>query len=236
VHTVGPAMPGVEIQIADDGEIMLRSASVIDGYMDDPEATAKAFTDGWLRTGDAGYLEPDGHLVVLGRVSEVVRTKAGERFIPNFIENRIKFSSFVRNVAVFGAGRDELVAIVCIDYEAVGHWAERRSITYGSYAELSQKPEVVDLIAGVVAHVNQSQPEALRIRRFANLHKDFDADDGEITRTRKLRRNVIEDSYKLLIDALYAHKDRVTFEANFTYEDGTRGVLARELEIREVTS
>jgi long-chain acyl-CoA synthetase len=236
LHTVGPAMPGVDIKIADDGEIQLRSASVIDGYMDDPDATAKAFTDGWLRTGDAGYLEPDGHLVVLGRVSEVVRTKAGERFIPNFIENRIKFSSFVRNVAVFGAGRDELVAIVCIDYEAVGHWAERRAITYGSYAELSQKPEVVDLIAGVIKHVNQSQPEPLRIRRFVNLHKDFDADDGEITRTRKLRRNVIEESYKPLIDALYSGQDRVIFEANFTYEDGTHGVLARELEIREVPS
>lgn len=234
LHTVGKAMPNVEVRIADDGEILLRSASVIDGYADDPQASAEALVDGWLRTGDAGYLEADGHLVVLGRVSEVVRTAGGERFIPNFIENRIKFSSFVRNVAVIGAGRDELVAIVCIDYEAAGHWAERRAITYGSYAELSQKPEVLDLIAGVIAHVNETQPPALRVRRFVNLHKDFDADDGEITRTRKLRRGVIEKSYAPLIEALYSGQSRVTFEAAITYEDGTRGVLSRDLEIREV--
>ncbi|MCV0396548.1 MAG: AMP-binding protein [Rhizobiaceae bacterium] len=236
LHTVGKAMPGVEVKIADDGEILLRSASVIDGYADDAEASAKAIVDGWLRTGDAGHIEPDGHLVVLGRVSEVVRTAQGERFIPNFIENRIKFSSFVRNVAVIGAGREELTAIVCIDYEAVGHWAERRSITYGSYAELSQKPQVLDLVAGVIAHVNQAQPEGLRVRRFVNLHKDFDADDGEITRTRKLRRGVIEESYAKLIEALYSGEARVTFDAAITYEDGTRGVLSRELEIREVPS
>lgn len=236
LHTVGKAMPGVEVKISNDGEILLRSESVIEGYADDPEATAASFRDGWLCTGDAGYLEPDGNLVVLGRVSEVVRTASGERFIPNFIENRIKFSSFVRNVAVIGAGRDELTAIVCIDYEAVGHWAERRAITYGSYAELSQRPQVLDLIAGVIARVNDTQPEGLRVRRFVNLHKDFDADDGEITRTRKLRRGVIEKSYAKLIDALYSGAESVTFDATIAYEDGTHGVLSRELEICEVTA
>ena len=236
LHTVGKPMPNVEVKVDDSGEILVRSASVIDAYADDPEASAKAFGGGWLHTGDAGYIEPDGDIVVLGRVSEVVRTAHDERFIPNFIENRIKFSSFVRNVAVFGAGRETLTAIVCIDYEAVGHWAERRAITYGSYAELSQKPQVLDLIAGVLQHVNKTQPEGLRIRRFVNLHKDFDADDGEITRTRKLRRSVIEQSYALLIEALYSDAERVTFEAKIAYEDGTHGVLSRELEIREVPS
>ncbi|MFH1342369.1 MAG: AMP-binding protein [Pseudomonadota bacterium] len=236
LHTVGKAMPGVEVKISDDGEILLRSESVIEGYVDDPEATAGSFRDGWLCTGDAGYLEPDANLVVLGRVSEVVRTASGERFIPNFIENRIKFSSFVRNVAVIGACRDELTAIVCIDYEAVGHWAERRAITYGSYAELSQRPQVLDLIAGVIARVNETQPEGLRLRRFVNLHKDFDADDGEITRTRKLRRGVIEKSYAKLIDALYSGATSVTFDATIAYEDGKHGVLSRELQIREVNA
>ncbi|MBP0440091.1 AMP-binding protein [Tianweitania sediminis] len=234
LHTVGRAMPGVAVRIADDGEILLKSPSIIEAYLDDPDATAKTFVDGWLRTGDAGYLESEGDLVVLGRVSEVVHTAAGERFIPNFIENRIKFASFVRNVAVFGAGRDDLTAIVCIDYEAVGHWAERRAITYGSYAELSQKPEVGDLVGEVIAHVNETQPEPLKIRRYVNLFKDFDADDGEITRTRKLRRSVIEDRYAPLIEALYSASEKVVYEASITYEDGTHGVLTRELEIRKV--
>lgn len=234
LHTVGRAMPGVEVRVDDSGEILLKSESVIDAYYDDPKASAEALADGWLRTGDAGYLEEDGQLVVLGRVSEVVRTAAGERFIPNFIENRIKFSPYVRNVAVFGAGRDTLTALVCIDYEAVGHWAERRAIAYGSYAELSQKPEVLALIRDVLAHVNTMQPPPLRIRRFANLHKDFDPDDGEITRTRKLRRGVIEETYAPLIEALYGTAGTVGFEASIVYEDGTRGVLKRDLTIAEV--
>lgn len=236
LHTVGAAMPGVDIRIDDTGEILIRSVSVISGYFDDPVATAKAFTDGWLHTGDAGYLEDDGSLVVLGRVSEVVHTAAGERFIPNFIENRLKFSPFVRNVAVIGAGRGELTAIVCIDYDAVGHWAERRALSYGSYADLSQMPEVQALVAGVVAHVNEAQPAGLRIRRFVNLHKDFDADDGEITRTRKLRRNVIESTYAPVIQALYGTAPSIEFDAPILYEDGRRGSVRRTLKICEVKS
>ncbi len=234
LHTVGAPMPGVDIRIDESGEILVRSDSVIDGYFDDPEASAKALSDGWLHTGDAGYLDPDGHLAVLGRVSEVVRTAQGERFIPNYIENRIKFSQYVRNVAVIGAGREELTAIVCIDFEAVGHWAEKRGIAYTSYAELALQPAVLELIAGVLVHVNTLQPEGLRIRRFANLHKDFDADDGEITRTRKLRRNVVEERYARLIDALYSGAGSLRFEAEITYEDGSRGALSRDLTIMEV--
>jgi long-chain acyl-CoA synthetase len=231
LHSVGAAMPGVDIRIDDSGEILIRSASVISGYFDDPVATAKAFTAGWLRTGDAGYLEDDGSLVVLGRVSEVVHTAAGERFIPNFIENRLKFSPFVRNVAVVGAGRNELTAIVCIDYDAVGHWAERRAVSYSSYADLSQMPEVQALVADVLAHVNEAQPAGLRIRRFVNLHKDFDADDGEITRTRKLRRNVIESTYAPVIQALYDNSADIAFDAPILYEDGRRGSVLRTLRI-----
>ncbi len=236
LHSVGPAMPGVDIRIDDSGEILIRSVSVIDGYFDDPAATAKAFTDGWLRTGDAGYLEDDGALVVLGRVSEVVRTAAGERYIPNFIENRLKFSPFVRNVAVLGAGRSELTAIVCIDFDAVGHWAEQRALSYGSYADLSQLGEVQALVAGVIAHVNAAQPPALRVQRFVTLHKDFDADDGEITRTRKLRRNVIEATYAPLVEAMYGRAREVTFDAPIHYEDGRRGAVRRTLRICEVAA
>jgi len=235
LHTVGSPMPGVEIRVDDSGEILVRSESVIDGYFGDPQASAKAIQDGWLRTGDAGYIDSDGHLAVLGRVSEVVRTAQGERFIPNYIENRIKFSQYVRNVAVMGAVRETLTAIICIDLEATGHWAEKQGIAYTSYADLALRPEVMELIAGVLRHVNTAQPEGLRIRRFTNLHKDFDADDGEITRTRKLRRNVVEERYARIIEALYDPSlSSVNFEAEIVYEDGTRGTLRRELPLMEV--
>ncbi len=234
LHTVGKPMPGVELRVADDGEILLRSASVIGGYYDDPAASAKAIEDGWLHTGDAGYLEDDGQLVVLGRVSEVVRTAGGERYVPNYIENRIKFSPYVRNVAVVGAGRPWLAAIVCIDLEAVGHWAENRRLSYTSYAELSQLPEVRTLVGSVIAHVNALLKRELAVKRFVNLHKDFDPDDGEITRTRKIRRNVIEERYATLIEALYAGVHEADFEARITYESGDTGVLRRRLTLQSV--
>jgi long-chain acyl-CoA synthetase len=227
-------MPGVEVRIDDDGEIQVRSGSVIDSYFDDPAASARALSEGWLHTGDAGYLEADGQLVVLGRVSEVVRTAAGERYIPNYLENRIKFAAAVRNVAVIGAGRPELTAIVCIDHEAVGHWGEARGISFSSYAELSQKPEVRELVAAVLRGVNASLPEPQRIRRFVNLHKDFDPDDGEITRTRKLRRNVIEERYAALIAALYSGAETVIENTRITYESGETGTISRTLSIGRV--
>lgn len=234
LHTVGRPIDGSEVKIDDNGEILVRSPSVIAGYFDDPAATEKAIVDGWLHTGDAGYIDDDGDLVVLGRVSEVVRTAAGERYIPNYIENRLKFSPYIRNVAVLGAGRDVLTAIVCIDFDAVGHWAEERAISYTSYAELSQKPEVQALVRDVVRHVNETQPDGLKVRRFVNLHKDFDADDGEITRTRKLRRNIIETTYAPLIEALYSGVSETVYDATITYENGERGVIRRTLKISEV--
>ncbi len=233
LHTVGRPMPGVELRLDDRGEIQVRSGSVFGGYYGDPQASAAALEDGWLHTGDAGYLEDDGSLVVLGRVSEVVRTAGGERYVPNYIENRIKFSPYVRNVAVIGAQRPHLAAIVCIDLEAVGHWAEQRSLSYTSYAELSQRPEVIALVGSVLRHVNSLLKPELSVRRFVNLHKDFDPDDGEITRTRKLRRNVIEERYATLIDALYGPAGTVDFEASITYESGETGVLRRTLTLMD---
>ena len=227
-------MPGVEVRIDDSGEILVRSASVFAGYHENPEASAAALHDGWLATGDAGYLEPDGQLVVLGRVSEVMHTAGGERFVPNYIENRLKFSPYVRNAAVVGAGRERLAALVCIDFEAVGHWAEERALAYTSYAELSQLPQVVELIAGVVARVNRVLKPALALHRFVNLPKDFDADDGEVTRTRKLRRTTIEERYAQVIEALYASAERVDFDVRITYENGQTGSLRRTLALQGV--
>jgi long-chain acyl-CoA synthetase len=234
LHTVGRPLPGVEVKISDTGEIMLRSGSVFSGYFENEAATREALEDGWLHTGDAGYVEPDGHLVVLGRVSEVVHTAKGERYIPNYIENRLKFSPFIKDVAVLGKGRDTLAAIVCIDKETVGHWAELRGISYISYADLSQKPEVHQLVSEAVRRVNATLPDPLQVKHFVCLHKEFDADDGEITRTRKLRRNVVEDRYAPIIDAIYGGQKSVAVKATVVYETGETGTMERQLAVAEI--
>jgi len=234
LHTVGRPLPGVEVKISDNGEIMVRSGSVFSGYYKLEKATQEALADGWLRTGDAGYVEPDGHMVVLGRLSEVVHTAQGERYIPNYIENRLKFSPYIKDVAVLGSGRATLAAIICIDKETVGHWAEVRGISYMSYADLSQKPEVMELIATAVQRVNSILPDGLKLRHFVLLHKEFDPDDGEITRTRKLRRNVVEQRYAPIIDAIYDGQKMVTMKARITYESGEVGTIERQLSVQEV--
>ncbi|MCF8466900.1 MAG: AMP-binding protein [Sneathiella sp.] len=234
LHTVGRPLPGVEIKITDDGEILVKAESVFDGYFNNPEATAETLRDGWLHSGDAGYLEEDGHLVVLGRVSEVVRTAAGERFVPNYIENRLKFSPYIRDAAVVGSGRDELVAMVCIDFEAVGHWAEVNGVPYVSYADLSQRKEVAGLLKQAFLRVNTALPETLRLHRFVSLHKEFDPDDGEITRTRKLRRKVVEERYAPVITALYDGSPTVHMTAIVTYETGETSKVERTLLVWEV--
>ena len=231
LHTVGRPLPGVEVKISDAGEILVRSGSVFAGYYENEAATREALEDGLLHTGDAGYLEPDGHLVVLGRLSEVVHTAKGERYIPNYIENRLKFSPFIKDVAVLGKDRDTLAAMICIDKETVGHWAETRGISYISYADLSQKPEVRELLGKAVERVNATLPLPLRLKHFVSLHKEFDADDGEITRTRKLRRNVVEERYAPIIDAIYSGQHNVKVSAQVVYETGEVGTTERQLAV-----
>lgn len=234
LHTVGRPLPGVKVKISDEGEILIQSGSAFKSYFNQPESTAKTIQDGWVHTGDAGYLEEDGHLVVLGRLSEVVYTQQGQRYIPNYIENRLKFSPYIKDAAVLGSGRDRLAVMICIDMEAVGHWAELRGITYMSYADLSQKPQVMELLLKAVERVNASLPPPLQMKRVVSLPKEFDADDGEITRTRKLRRNVVEERYAPLVDAIYSNKDRVLHKSRIVYETGEVGELERELHIREL--
>jgi long-chain acyl-CoA synthetase len=233
LHTVGRPLPGVELKITDAGEILIRSGSVFSGYFKLEEATRETLEDGWLHTGDAGYVEPDGHLVVLGRVSDVVHTAKGERYIPNYIENRLKFSPYIKDAAVVGRGRDTLAALICIDKDAVGLWAELRGISHISYADLSQKPQVIELVASAVRHVNSTLLEGLQLRQFVCLHKEFDADDGEITRTRKIRRNVVEERYQPIIDAIYDRKQSVLMKAQISYESGEVGVIERTLSVQE---
>jgi long-chain acyl-CoA synthetase len=233
LHTVGRPLPGVELKISDAGEILIRSGSVFSGYFKQEEATRESLEDGWLHTGDAGYVEPDGHLVVLGRLSDVVHTAKGKRYIPNYIENRLKFSPYIKDAAVVGRGRDTLAALICIDKDAVGLWAELRGISYISYADLSQKPQVIELVASAVKHVNSSLLEGLQLRQFVCLHKEFDADDGEITRTRKIRRNVVEERYQAIIEAIYDRKRTVLMKAQISYESGEVGVIERTLSVQE---
>ena len=234
LHTVGKPAPGVEVSIAEDGEILVRSDSVFEGYFNKPEATAEALEGGWLHTGDAGYLEEDGHLVVLGRVSEVMHTAGGERYVPNYIENRLKFSPYIKDAAVIGAGLDELTAMVCVDFEAVGHWAEVNGVPYVSYADLSQREEVATLLREAFQRVNKAVTEPLRLQRFVSLPKEFDPDDGEITRTRKLRRKVVQERYADVIAALYDGSKEVHVSAQVTYETGEVGKVERSLPIWEV--
>lgn len=236
LHTVGRPFPGVEIKIDDDGEILMRGDNVFDGYYNKPEDTAETLRDGWMYTGDAGYLEDDGQLVVLGRVSEVVYTSQKERFIPTYIENRLQFSHYIKDACILGKDRDHLTVIVCIDFQAVGHWATENGVPYSSYAELSQQPKVYDLIRTIIEKTNQLLPEPLQIRRFINLHKEFDANDGEVTRTRKLRRNIIDQNYKAIIDALYSDQEQIDFEAPIMYETGETGVLKRTLLLQDTSA
>ncbi len=234
LHTVGRPLPGIAVKIDDQGEILLQADSIFSGYHDNPDATVKTLESGWLHTGDAGYVEPDGHLVVLGRISEVVHTAEGERYIPNYIENQLKFSPYIKDVAVLGRGRSTLAALVCIDLETVGHWAEVQGISYISYADLSQKPPVIELIKSAVQRVNAKLPEALRVRRIVNLPKEFDADDGEITRNRKLRRNVVEERYTTVIEAIYSTQSEVGVRIPVIYETGEKGFIERALLIEDV--
>ena len=233
--TVGCPVHGVEVRISPEGEILERSASVFLGYYKDPQATRAALQDGWLHSGDAGSLTEDGHLVVIDRIADVMRLADGTLFSPQYIENKLKFSPYIREAVVLGGGRPYVAAILCIDMGVVGKWAEDRQIAYTTYTDLSQQPGVYELVADEVRGVNGGLPPAARIRRFVLLYKELDADDGELTRTRKVRRHVIGDRYGALIDAMYGDApDRVPVEATITYQDGTTAVVETAVRVVEV--
>jgi long-chain acyl-CoA synthetase len=220
--SVGTPIPGTEIRISDDGEILLRSASVFRGYHRNPEATAEAVdADGWLHTGDAGYLDDAGHLVVIDRAKDVLTTKDGTRFSSAFIENKLKFSPYVEEAVTFPSD-DGMTAMITIDPMTTGSWAEHERLSYTTYTDLAGKQEVRDLIAEEILRANEDLPESIRIKRFMLLHKQFDPDDDEITRTRKVRRNVIADRYGQIIDALAQGAGEVTIRSLVTYQDGSQ--------------
>jgi long-chain acyl-CoA synthetase len=239
LDTVGTPLTDVEIRISETGEVLFRSPGVFQGYAKNPEATSQTLADGWIRSGDAGFLDHDGHLKIIDRARDVSRLADGTMFAPKFLENKLKFSPYVREAVCIGQDRPCVTALVNIDLVAVGNWAERRNIAYTSYADLARRPEVYDLIRGEVARVNRSlaEDEVLRgaqIRRFLVLHKELDPDDEEITRTRKIRRGYIAQKYAPLIEALYAGRDQVSVEAQVTYEDGRTGTMRADVMIRDV--
>jgi long-chain acyl-CoA synthetase len=239
LDTVGTPLPGVEITISPEGEVLYRGPGMFRGYYKNDEATATTITDGWVHSGDAGFVDEHGHLKIVDRAKDVSRLADGTIFAPKFIENKIKFSPYIKEAVCIGQGRPFVTALLNIDLASVGAWAERRGLAYTSYTDLAQKPEVYDLVHQEVVRVNRSLDEdaqlrGAQLRKFLILHKELDPDDEEITRTRKIRRGYIAQKYAALIEALYADRDHVEVEAKVTYEDGRVGLIRADVKIREV--
>jgi len=237
--TVGPPLSEVEIKITDDGEVMYRSPGVFLGYFKNPEATKETIEDGWVHSGDAGFIDKDGQLKIIDRAKDVSTLSEGTIFAPKFIENKLKFSPYIKEAVAIGMDKPCVVAFINIDAGAVGNWAERRSLPYTSYTDIAQKPQVYDLIYNEAIRVNKSlaedeQLQGAQIHKYLILHKELDPDDEEITRTRKIRRRFIEEKYADLIDALYSDRDSVEVKAKVTYEDGRTTMINANLKIREV--
>jgi long-chain acyl-CoA synthetase len=237
--TVGTPAPGVEIKIADSGEVLYRSPGVFTAYYKDPEATAETKTDeGWVHTGDAGFFDEAGHLKIIDRAKDVGEMQDGSMFAPKYIENKLKFFPQIKEAVTFGNGRDYAAAFINIDLEAVGNWAERNNISYASYQELAARPEVYSMLQECVEQVNRdlsrdSNLAGSQIRRFLILHKELDPDDGELTRTRKVRRSFVAERYDVLIDALYSDRDHCHIKTEVTFEDGRKGAIEADLSISQ---
>jgi long-chain acyl-CoA synthetase len=220
-ETVGEPFSGTEVRISDTGEVLSRSPAVFLGYYKNPEATTESLRDGWLHSGDAGILDEDGQLVVIDRMKDVLTLADGSKFSPQLMENKLKFSPYVREAVVVGKDRPYVTALLNVDYGNVGKWAEDRQLAYTTYTDLSQKPEVGRLLADEVRRVNRDFPKVAKIRRFVSLYKELDADDDELTRTRKVRRTFVEQRYREIIEALYDDGlEEMKVEADIRYEDG----------------
>ena len=241
--TVGVPIDGVELKVAADGEVLVRSAGLLKGYYRNEAATAEVLSaDGWYRTGDAGFLDAHGHLKIIDRAKDVGRLLGGANdgalFAPKYVENKLKFFPYIKEAVAFGDRREKVCAFINIDMEAVGHWAERRNLPYAGYTDLAQKPEVVELVRDCVEQVNadlaaDDKLAGSQITRFLVLHKELDADDGELTRTRKVRRGFIGERYQVLVDALYGGRASQYIETAVKFEDGRSGMVSAELRIAD---
>ncbi len=235
--SVGKPAPGADVKIAESGEILMTGPSIFQGYYKNDAATAEALTvdeDGrrWFHTGDAGYVDDDGHLIYLDRVKDMITLANGEKFSPQFVEGRLKFSPYIRDVMAVGdETRPFATALVVMDFGNVANWAERRGLGFTTFIDLSQKDEVYELVRAAVSDVNESLPEKGRVRRFVLMHKEFDADEAEMTRSRKLRRNVLYDKYDEIIEAMYGDSDLVNVKATVRYQDGREATIETSVKI-----
>jgi len=233
--TAGRPCPGIEVKIAERGEVLVRGPVIFKGYLKNEEATREVIgPDGWFHTGDAGFVDPRGHLVIIDRAKDVGTLQDGTPFAPQFIENKLKYSPFIREAVAFGHERGFVTAMIAIDQNTVGNWAERRGIPYTSYMDLSQKPEICDLIREEIRKGNETLPESTRIRRFLLLTKDLEADDAEMTRTRKVRRRFVAEKYAPVIDAFYSGGHAVELATLITYEDGRQATLKSRVSVEDV--
>jgi len=232
--SAGRPVPGIEVKIADRGEVLVRGCSIFKGYLKNEDATREVIDpEGWFHTGDAGFFDPKGHLVIIDRAKDVGAMDDGTPFAPQFIENKLKYSPFIREAVAFGHERPFVAAMVAIDLNTVGNWAERHGLAYTSYMDLSQKPEIRELIRDEIRKCNQTLPEATKIRRFILLTKDLEADDAEMTRTRKVRRKFVAEKYAPVIDAFYAGGDQVDLTTTITYEDGRQATIQSRVSIED---
>jgi long-chain acyl-CoA synthetase len=241
--TVGVPIEGVEIRFDTNGELLVRSSGLLKGYYKNPAATAEALTpDGWYRTGDAGFLDAGGHLKIIDRAKDVGRLMGGLNdgalFAPKYVENKLKFFPYIKEAVALGDRRDRVCAFINIDFDAVGNWAEKRNLPYAGYTDLAQKPEVYELVRDCIEKVNadlagDDKLAGSQVSRFLVLHKELDADDGELTRTRKVRRGAIGDKYRVLVEALYAGKTEQFIETAMKFEDGRSGSVAATLKIAD---
>ncbi len=234
LDTVGKPIPETEVKIAEDGEILSKSPAVFKGYYKNDEATAKTLKDGWLHSGDNGFIDDNGHLVFFDRTKDIMILNDQRKFSPVFAESRLKFSPYIKDAWIIGHERPFVTAVICIDYTVTGRWAESKGIAYTSYIELSQEPRVLELVQKAIEQINKSLPESARVRRFVNLFKEFDADDDELTRTKKIRRGFLEERYKIIVDGLYSGGQVIHMDTAINYEDGRVARIKTDLKVVDV--
>jgi long-chain acyl-CoA synthetase len=229
--SVGKPINGTEIKITDDGEIISKSDAVFVGYYGNKKATEETIIDGWLYSGDAGYFDDNGKLVVIDRMKDLMYLKDKTRFSPQFIENKIKFSPYIKEAVTVGDNRDYVTLILNIDMEIVGKWAENNRIGYTTYTDLSAKEEIYNLVAKEVEKVNEQLPKETKVKKFVLLYKELDADDGELTRTKKVRRGFIEDKYKEIVEALYTEQENIHIKAEIKLQDGRLRTIETDMRL-----